>query len=507
MRLWCVALQHLMAVGCNILNFSIMKRYLYILLAALVALTACDSEITIQKNKVVAYVISDKFTIETTESSATIATLKPHMVVNGVHVENATIYMEYWVEGNDTAKHRVDKYTESNSYITFAIEGLAPETTYAANIAIGEAELGEEKGNVFTFTTKAHIPIAEYSCECEVEAKGVLANVALKSLSFTLDGVESPLAKVEFKYALSLSGGDWTTVEVSPEQLAEGFRIPAEGESYLKEESKYNYTVTLYPEATNYKEYTINGKFETTTAVLSTENLAAPTLTADKQNISLTAAMPTLYVDDVVIPEYGEVKYLFYYTDDNGHSDTIEAVLTEGVMSATATIGDFKQGATYRFYTRLDINDTDVIDSDEAAEYTMPKEETPAPPTPPVSGDADTTAIAGEWHLTSWRGAEPSFDVYLSITKDGVVSLFQRIESRLWETFFSLVGYEGGIIDGEYTDGVKWAHAYYVVVEGNTMTWTSTTDPSEISVYTRCTLPDFTNPDIRTYATMGTRWF
>lgn len=487
-----------------------MKRYLYILLAALVALTACDSEITIQNNKVVAYVISDKFTIETTESSATITTLKPHMVVNGILVENATIHMEYWVEGNDTAKYRVDKYTESNSYITFEIEGLAPETTYSANITIGEAELGEEKGDIFTFTTKAHVPVAEYSCECEVEAKGVLAKVVLKGVSFTLDGVESPLAKVEFKYAMSLSGGDWTTIEVSPEQLAEGFRIPTEGEAYLKEESKYNYTVTLYPEAANYEQYTINGKFETTTAEFSVENLTAPTVTADKQNISLTAAMPTLYVDDVVIPEYGEVKYQFYYTDDNDHNGTIEAVLTEDTMSATAAIGDFKQGVTYRFYTRLVVNDTYISDSAEAAEYTMPKEETPTPPTPPsppVSGDADTAAIAGEWHLTSWRGAEPSFDVYLSITTDGVVSLFQRIESRLWETFYSVVGFDGGIITGEYTDGVKWAHAYYVVVEGDTMTWTSTTDSSEISVYTRCTLPDITNPDIRTYATMGTRWF
>jgi hypothetical protein len=100
----------------------------------------------------------------------------------------------------------------------------------------------------------------------------------------------------------------------------------------------------------------------------------------------------------------------------------------------------------------------------------------------------------------------PSFDVYLNITADGVVSLYQRIESRLWETYHSLVGYEGGIITGEYTDGVAWAASYYVAVDGDTMTWTNTADSTEVSVYTRCTLPDFTNPDIRTYAAEGRRF-
>ena len=131
---------------------------------------------------------------------------------------------------------------------------------------------------------------------------------------------------------------------------------------------------------------------------------------------------------------------------------------------------------------------------------------TPARFPVPISGDADTTDIAGEWHLTMWRGSVPSFDVYLSITDDGVVSLFQRMESRLWETFYSVVDYEDGIIAGEYTDGVAWAHSYYVTVEGNTMTWTSTTDANEISVYTRCSLPDITNPEIRVTATAGKRF-
>lgn len=125
---------------------------------------------------------------------------------------------------------------------------------------------------------------------------------------------------------------------------------------------------------------------------------------------------------------------------------------------------------------------------------TIPKEETPTPPTPPtppVGGDTDTTAIAGDWQLTQWRGAEPSFDVYLSITEDGVVTLWQRIESREWEQFYSTTTLENSVISGEYTDGSAWSASYTVTVDGDTMTWVDTADDTDISVYTRCTLPDF----------------
>jgi hypothetical protein len=80
------------------------------------------------------------------------------------------------------------------------------------------------------------------------------------------------------------------------------------------------------------------------------------------------------------------------------------------------------------------------------------------------------------------------------------------MESRLSETFYSIVGFNSGIISGEYTDGVAWAASYYVTVDGDTMTWTNTTDSGEVSVYTRCTLPDFTNPEIRTTSAQGRRF-
>ena len=471
----------------------------------MVAFTACDTEVTISRDHIVFF--SDKVTTETTENSATITTNKPY-IMSGLQEESVVVYMEYWVEGY-TTKQKVETYTERLGDVVFSINGLTPATTYSARLAMGCAEHNKiSYGAEFSFTTKEHIPVAGYSCECVVDAKGVWAGVTLKDVAFTIDGVESPLAKVEFKYAQSLAGGNWTTVEVSKEQLAEGFIIPTEGEEYLTENSDYKYIVTLTPEDANFEAYTVNGKFTTIEAQLTSSNLNVPTITEVEGGITITCVKPTLLVDGVEIAGYAEVKYIFYYTDGNDHHGEIEAECADGNMSATLSFSQFKEGATYSFYSRMDINDSKVMDSD-AVQYTMPVKETPVPtpPTPPVSGDADTTAIAGEWHLTMWRGSVPSFDVYLSITDDGVVSLFQRIDSRLWETFYSLVEIENGVISGVYTDEVAWAHSYYVAIDGDTMTWTSTSDSTEVSVYTRSTLPDFTNPDIRTNATKGTRWF
>ena len=471
--------------------------------AAIVALTSCDTEISIKKEHVVFFY--DDVYAETTENSATIKSIKPY-ILSGTTKENVVIYMEYWTE-NETVKHKVEQYTESNGIVAFTIEGLTPATTYNAQIAMGcEQHDNTEYGQIFTFTTKEHTPVADYSCTCVVEAKGVVADVYFNNLSFTLDGVESTLAKVEFKYSLSLSGGQWTSVELSANDIVNGFRIPAEDEEYLKENSDYKYIVTLTPEDSNYEEYTASGKFSTIAVELSADNLFEPTITEVENGITLSCVKPSLLIDGVEIDGYADVKYQFYYTDDNNDNGTIDAECADGMMSATVPFTRFKVGVTYSFCSRMDINDTNVMDSGDV-QYTMPIKETPAPPAPPVSGDADTSNIAGEWHLTKWRGTEPSFDVYLSITEDGVVSLFQRMESRLWETFYSIVGYEDGIIAGEYTDGIAWAHSYYVTVNGDTMTWTSTTDADEVSVYTRCTLPDITNPYIRVTATQNKRFF
>ena len=476
-----------------------MKRYLFILIAAVVAFTSCELIIT-ETNPDVVWCFSS-VEVETTENSATVNAVKPYITIDGVKEDGVDIYLKFWEDGNEESYIIINEFEDLGDRVIFTINDLTPATHYLGGIVVS-GEYGGEISSIFPITTKEHMPVAEYSCECIIEPMGVVAYALLEGVSFTLDGVESPLAKVEFKYALSSSNGEWTTVEIKPEDAHKSFKIPAEGEPYLKEKCDYNYSVTLYPEDTNYESYTIDGKFTTTEARL-TSDVELPTITATEEAIHLSSKVPTLLVDGEVIPDYATIVYKFYYTNYNGHEGFIDAVCADGVMSATAELSMFLEGVTYNFRTCMDVNDMTLLLSGDAP-YTIPVVETP---TPPVSGDADTKALAGEWHLTEWRGAVPSFDVYLSISEDGVVTLWQRMESRLWETFYSTVGFDGSIIAGEYTDGVAWAASYYVAVDGDTMIWTNTADSGEVSVYTRCTLPDFTNPDIRTYATMGTRWF
>lgn len=114
----------------------------------------------------------------------------------------------------------------------------------------------------------------------------------------------------------------------------------------------------------------------------------------------------------------------------------------------------------------------------------------------PESGTSHHTleSISGTWHLTEWHGVTPSFDVYMSITNDYKVTLWQRIESRQWDIFYSDVCYDNGTISGVYTDGTAWRAAYDVVIDGSTMTWIDTGDVTDVSVYKRCELPNEVPP-------------
>uniref|UniRef100_UPI004055A381 hypothetical protein n=1 Tax=Alistipes sp. TaxID=1872444 RepID=UPI004055A381 len=98
--------------------------------------------------------------------------------------------------------------------------------------------------------------------------------------------------------------------------------------------------------------------------------------------------------------------------------------------------------------------------------------------------------MAGVWRLDSWRGTTPSFEVYMDIQEDGTVELWQRIESREWSYYASHATLTGDVISGVYTDGVEWGASYGVTLDSTEMTWQSTADTSDISRYTRATLPE-----------------
>lgn len=118
--------------------------------------------------------------------------------------------------------------------------------------------------------------------------------------------------------------------------------------------------------------------------------------------------------------------------------------------------------------------------------------DTPEVPEKPELPESDINAedIAGTWHLVSWSGSEPGFEVYMSITEDGALTLWQRIENYGWEAFRCTLSYEDAIVSGVYQDGTAWSTSYVVTIGDESMTWTSGNDSSDVSVYCRESLPD-----------------
>lgn len=468
-----------------------MKRYLYILLSAVVMFAACDSKISIDGKKIIAHVISEPITIETTDTSATISTAKPHIVVNGVKEEGATVYMEYWVEGDESAKQRVDTFTENSlTVITFTLENIAPNTTYYAHFAVGNAEYGEKSGDIFTFTTKEHIPEVEMTSALTVDAKGIVATAYLRNVAYMVDGANAALSAATLEYA-RMGSDEWAVKELKGSDLGSGsmsVALPFEGCDYLEENRNYQLRLTLYPEADNFEPLTSDiVEFKTQFAEI-TANIAKPTLEVNGENIRASVENIEVFYDGISEKEYQDsrkVKYYFYYRVKGEEKwSIIEVEATAGNISATIQA---KEGNTYEFMAVIVAGGMQKARESEVAEIVVPKSETP---TPPVGGEGDTSTITGTWHLTSWRGAEPSFDIYLDITADGVVTLWQRLESREWECYYSAADFVDGLLCGTYTDGVAWGASYSVTLGDDTMTWVDNNDTTDISVYTRAELPE-----------------
>ena len=480
-----------------------MKRYLYILLATTAIFTACKSENVIITPP--APEIGFNFgpaTTEVTENSAIIDIFKPYITVDGIRHDDAEIYLQYWAADNKEAVTTVTEYTASakSDNIIFTLEGLADNTCYEFGITIAHSEYGEttNKESLYTFTTLEHIPAAAFDYDYEVTSKGLLATITLRDVVFTLDGEPQPIAKVcvEYQHQESESGA-WSAIEKSSNALSDGiedFELPAEGAEYLKEDSNYIFRVTITPEDSRYESYTSDiAQFKTDFAEV-TADIATPSLSLEDNTIKAVVTSTKVYFDGIELSEYAYLDYYIYYRKA-GRSEWDEKHKVEsqedGSLSLSVDCATLDEDATYEFCGVVVAGAAQQVLTSTVATITTPKAETPAtPPTPPVTGDADTTELAGEWRLTSWRGAEPSFDIYLSITADGVVTLWQRLESRQWEVYYSTVGYENGIITGIYTDGVAWGAVYSVSVAGDTMTWVDTADATDISVYTRTTLPN-----------------
>lgn len=354
----------------------------------------------------------------------------------------------------------------------------------------------------------------EMTCDGSAEAKGILAEVKFSNLAYLVDNQPQEIVSLRLEYARK-NNNEWIGCDFTSQAIKNGvfeYCIPFEGEEYLEENCEYKCRITLYPKDSNSYIPLTSEPFEFKTRYADvTADFATPRAEVKGDSLCVEIASVKTYFDGIYLIDYPHLDYGFAYRKQGDNSpitneDIIRTEYSEANgMSLSISLNEFEKGATYSFYGAVVAGAEGNLLTSEAITVTIPNGNTP--PTPPVTGDADTSTIAGDWHLTSWRGAAPSFDVYLSITEDGVVTLWQRMTSRLWETYYSTVGFENGIISGIYTDGVAWGASYNVTMSENTMTWTDTTDSTDVSVYTRCTLPDFESNNTRAVINMDTERF
>lgn len=472
-----------------------MKRYIYHILLSLVAtisLAACEL-LPVQTTLFnFGFIYS-----ECSSTNATIYCDNLSIVVDGVKIEGMKVELGY-KEANSLASGLtiVSTYRTENSTYIFDLEGLTPSTEYEAYIILDGGTYGSDKSLPYYFTTEAHIPTYSTNLSSEVDARGIYADITLKDVAYLVDDNHSDIAAVRIEYQSMKSSDDaWHVVEISADKVldsTETVRIPEGSGSYLEEDCDYQYRVTIEPaDNTMPKLISENIQFKTTFAAV-TADIATPVLSIEDETLNATVDSVIVYLDGIQISNGKDIEYGFIYrkVEENDWSSIVEAEYDDA-MSISMPLELFEEGANYEFCGVCVAGKERTMSTSEKISINIPKGETPdTPPAPPADGDADTSDIAGTWHLALWRGAVPSFDVYLSITEGGVVSLWQRITTHEWELYYSTAEINNGVISGLYTDGVAWSTSYSISLSGDSMTWVATNDSTDISVYERAELPD-----------------
>lgn len=457
-----------------------MKRYLYTLFVALLFVVGCDTE-NFNKPDVAFYF--GPVTAETTDCSAKVEVLA-YMTIDGEVYDGANIYLEYWKSGEDS--NSTTLVTESVEGDTpfirlFDINNLEPGTIYLVRVVIDGGKAYGSQKEIFTFLTKVPDDIR---CDAKVDAKGVKATISLSNVAYLVGGESQEIASLKFEY--TLAGADaWSAVEVSGSSIKGGevsITIPKSGDSPLVENSDYTFRVTLTPNDGNKNPLTTdNFEFKTTYADI-TANIAKPQMSYSDEGITIKTGNIEVYYDGVASNNY--VASLYFHARS---SSVWEEYALNEKNSVVIPASALAEGVTYESKVVVVAGAQSQVRESNVATLTTPQSESPVVPVPPTGGD--TSSIAGVWHLALWRGATPSFEVYMDITATGGITLYQCLESRYWDVYQSTAAIEDGVIYGVYTDNVAWGASYNLTVDGDTMTWVSTADSSDVSVYTRSTLP------------------
>lgn len=471
-----------------------MKRYIFILLSAVVALLGCEPQNTQQQNEVFFYFTPVEVT--TTETTATI-TNRSYMTIDGLgRYGKATYYLEYAKMDDEEFVRGGDYSVLSDGYFMFTLTDLEPNTSYKARITIDGGEYGKKSCEPFPFTTKEAPKVASISCDAKAEAKGLFATIHLSNVAYLVNDEPQQIAFVKVEYTLT-EANEWRYIEARGGSVKEGkieFTIPQGGAEYLTENSDYTYRITITPQNSDYSAITTDKfSFKTTFAEV-TAQFSALSLTYNDDGIRAEIKEVSVFYDGVAAEEFESKEpaiYTFYYRKKGASLwEEADTEFSNGGIKATIVTSLLMEDTTYEVKASVTAGTDKQVRETEVAEITTPKSEkpdTPISPEPPTGGD--TSAIEGVWHLTEWRGVTPSFEVYMDITATGGITLYQRIENNYWDIYQSSAYIDAGVISGVYTDGTSWGASYSITLGDDRMIWVDSADSSDISVYTRSELP------------------
>lgn len=463
----------------------------YTALFAAVALmgAACDKEepapaVPVHEFKV------EGVEITPTERSAEVVMDMPYYSIDGVKVENTVPSVEYRLDPSKEGTMKYDwtevkEYAEAGDKITFSLNDLVPGSHYELRVALDAGEHGKQISDVYAFQTVDAPYIFEPTAE--VTTYGYYAYFALDNAILYIEGKKMSFKEFYIEYK----------AEGSDEPLREKYdgsairngvinvSLPQSTSRHLEPETNYECSIIAVLDEVEYKSFET---FNFTTAEADIEALFGVMKARVGGGLLIATLAESLVTIDTHYTSSTHKQEILYR--QKGAEDWTAIEVKEydehGKFEASIDLDELLTATTYEACARISLYGNEYYS--KIAEVTTPESDEIVVPTPPVGGD--TSMMAGTWHLTEWRGGEPSFDIYMVITETGGITLWQRLEDCEWELFQSAAETANGIISGSYTNGVAWGADYYYSVSENTMTWTDTEDSADVSVYERSTLPD-----------------
>ena len=222
-----------------------MKRYLYILLVAVLAVVACEPV-----NVVPDPVVEANFgniAVKAEDKSAVVRVADTYLTVDGERYGDAKIWVEYTLADVDQIV-AVTEYAEEEDALSFVLDELTPSTSYVAYVVVDGGEYGKHTSDRVPFVTnEEYIPFSGMNYKAVAEAKGIVAELSLSNLQYIYEDEAQKISSVKVEYLLQNSNKR-VSKEFAGSSLADNslsVKLPFEGEEYLTENRNYTVYVTL----------------------------------------------------------------------------------------------------------------------------------------------------------------------------------------------------------------------------------------------------------------------